>query len=96
LPEPDLVVAGGRLMSAEERKVQGMIETLVRAFVDRPEEVTVSPVQKSDATVLELAVAPADMGKVIGRQGRTARALRILVSLAGEKLDRRYHLQILD
>ena len=83
-------------MNPGERKLQVMVETLVRAFVDRPDEVTVNSAQRSDSSVLELTVAPSDMGKVIGRQGRTARALRILVSLAGDKLNRRCHLQILD
>ena len=83
-------------MSAERPGAKEMVETLVRSFVDHPEEVSVSQVRKADATVLELRVNPGDLGKVIGRQGRTARALRALVSVAGEKLDRRIHLQILD
>jgi predicted RNA-binding protein YlqC (UPF0109 family) len=83
-------------MNPGERKIQTMVETLVRAFVDRPEDVVVSLAQRPDAGVLELTVAPSDMGKVIGRQGRTARALRTLVSLAAEKLNCRFHLQILD
>lgn len=83
-------------MNPGERKIQTMVETLVRAFVDRPEEVTVNSAQRPDAAILELTVAPSDMGKVIGRQGRTARALRTLVSLAAEKLNCRCHLQILD
>jgi len=83
-------------MSDGRSGVKEMVEALVKAFVDHPEEVSVSQIRKADATVLELRVNPEDLGKVIGRQGRTARALRALVSVAGEKLDRRIHLQILD
>jgi len=83
-------------MTGEGRGVKEMVETVVRAFVDHPEQVAVSQVRKQDSTVLELKVAPGDLGRVIGRQGRTARALRALVLLAGEKIDRRLHLQILD
>jgi predicted RNA-binding protein YlqC (UPF0109 family) len=83
-------------MSKEGRGAGEMVEVLVRAFVSNPDIVVVSQVQKTDSTVLELRVDPQDLGKVIGRQGRTARALRALVSLAGEKLGRRHHLQIMD
>ena len=83
-------------MPTDGQGVKEMVEILVRSFVDEPEAVVVSQVRKSDSTVLELKVGPSDLGKVIGRQGRTARALRALVSLAGEKRNRRYHLQILD
>ncbi len=83
-------------MSVDGRGVKEMMETVVKAFVEHPEEVRIELVRKSDSTVLELKVSPDDLGKVIGRQGRTARALRALVSAAGEKLNRRFHLQILD
>jgi len=83
-------------MSGERPDVKEMLATVVRAFVDQPDQVAVSLVRKQDSTVLELKVAPGDLGRVIGRQGRTARALRALVSLAGEKLNERLHLQILD
>lgn len=76
--------------------VKAMLETVVKAFVDEPEAVEVLEVSKAQTTVFELKVAPADLGKVIGRQGRTARALRAIVAVAGEKLRRRFLLQILD
>ena len=76
--------------------VGNLIEDLVKAFVDHPDAVRVSEGSRPDATVLELRVDPEDLGKVIGRQGRTARALRTLVSIAGEKAGRRIILQILD
>jgi predicted RNA-binding protein YlqC (UPF0109 family) len=80
----------------EDQGVREMLETLVRAFVSDPQSVEVAQVRKSDSIVLELKVDAQDLGKVIGRQGRTARALRSLVSLAGEKVGKRHHLQILD
>jgi predicted RNA-binding protein YlqC (UPF0109 family) len=76
--------------------VAGMVGLLVRSFVDHPEEVQVSEASRSDTVVVELRVDPEDMGKVIGRQGRTARALRSLVGLAGEKLGCRALLRILE
>ena len=83
-------------MSGERSDVTEMLATMVRAFVDSPDQVVVSRVRKQDSTVLELKVAPGDLGRVIGRQGRTARALRALVTLASEKINERLHLQILD
>ena len=83
-------------MNPGEPRVKEMLETLVKAFVDDPAAVTVVEVRKSEVTVLELRVAPEDLGKVIGRQGRTARALRAIVSVAGEKIQRRCLLQILE
>ena len=73
-----------------------MVDLLVRSFVDHPGEVQVSEASRTDTVVVELRVDPGDMGKVIGRQGRTARALRSLVSLAGEKLGCRALLRILE
>jgi predicted RNA-binding protein YlqC (UPF0109 family) len=73
-----------------------LIEFLAKSLVDHPDEVKVQGRQRDQQTVLELEVAEADLGKVIGRQGRTARALRTLLSAAGEKSRRRYALDILD
>ena len=73
-----------------------MVETLVKAFVAHPEAVEVSGGLRSNTVVFDLKVDPQDLGKVIGRQGRTARALRTLVGLAGEKLGKRTLLQILE
>lgn len=81
----------------EDSAIMGaMVETLVRAFVDHPEAVEVSGGSRANAVVIELKVDSQDLGKVIGRQGRTARALRALVGVAGEKLQRRALLQILE
>ena len=73
-----------------------LIEFVARSLVDDADAVVVHTVDREQATVLELEVAPADLGKVIGRQGRTARALRTLLAAAGQKTRRRYILDILD
>jgi predicted RNA-binding protein YlqC (UPF0109 family) len=64
--------------------------------VDIPDQVSVREVQGEQVTVLELRVAPSDLGKVIGKQGRTARAVRTLLGAAGMKLNRRFTLEILE
>jgi len=73
-----------------------LVEEIARALVDRPEEVEVTQVDGEQTTVLELRVAPDDLGKVIGKQGRTARAMRTLVGAAGLKENKRYVLEILE
>ena len=73
-----------------------LIEDIAKALVDLPEEVVVSEVQGEQVTVLELRVAPTDLGKVIGKQGRTARSIRTLLGAAGMKLNRRFTLEILE
>ncbi|MBQ3060582.1 MAG: KH domain-containing protein [Desulfovibrio sp.] len=73
-----------------------LIEYIVRSLVDRPEEVVVTEVQGEQATVLELRVAREDLGKVIGRQGRTARAMRTILGAASTKLQKRTVLEILE
>ena len=56
-----------------------LVEQIAQALVDAPEQVQVTPVEDGDATILELRVAPSDLGKVIGRQGRTAKSIRTLL-----------------
>ena len=73
-----------------------LIEFLAKSLVDSPDEVRVHSHDRDQQTILELEVAPADLGKVIGRQGRTARAIRTLLTAAGQKTRRRYSLDILD
>lgn len=73
-----------------------LVEFLARSLVDSPDAVKVQTYEREQATVLELEVAHADLGKVIGRQGRTARAIRTLLSAAGQKERRRYVLDIID
>ena len=73
-----------------------LVEDIAKALVDIPEEVSVREVQGEQVTVLELKVAPSDLGKVIGKQGRTARSVRTILGAAGMKLNRRFTLEILE
>ena len=73
-----------------------LVEFIARSLVDEPDEVQVSEHRRESTTHLELSVAPADLGKVIGRQGRTARAIRSVLAAAGAKARRRGVLDILD
>ena len=73
-----------------------LIEFIAKALVDHPEEVQVSEVEGEQTTVLELKVAQDDLGKVIGKQGRTARALRTILSAASTKAKKRTVLEILE
>ena len=73
-----------------------LVEDIAKALVDIPEEVSVREVQGEQVTILELKVAPSDLGKVIGKQGRTARSVRTILGAAGMKLNRRFSLEILE
>ena len=73
-----------------------LIEFLAKSLVDHPDEVKTRTYERAQETIVELEVNAADLGKVIGRQGRTARAMRTLLSAAGQKSRRRYSLDILD
>lgn len=76
--------------------MKDLVESVAKALVESPDEVAVREVPEDGEIVVELAVAPADMGKIIGRQGRTARSLRTLVTAASEKFRKRYSLEILE
>jgi predicted RNA-binding protein YlqC (UPF0109 family) len=73
-----------------------LVRSIAQALVDRPEEVEVREIEGEKTTVLELKVADIDLGKVIGRQGRTARAMRTIVNAAATKLKKRAVLEILE
>jgi hypothetical protein len=73
-----------------------LIEIIAKALVDYPEQVEVREVEGQATTVLELRVAQPDLGKVIGKKGRTARAIRTILSAAGMKLKKRFVLEILE
>jgi predicted RNA-binding protein YlqC (UPF0109 family) len=73
-----------------------LIEDIAKALVDSPEEVSVRAIEGEQTTVLELRVAQSDLGKVIGKQGRTARSIRTILSAAGMKLKKRFTLEILE
>jgi len=72
------------------------IEMIVKALVDDADNVDIREVEQRGATLLEVRVAPNDVGKIIGRQGRTIRALRSLARIAGAKKNRRYLLEIVE
>jgi uncharacterized protein len=76
--------------------IRDLVEEIAKALVDTPEEVSVREIEGEQVTVLELKVAPSDLGKVIGKQGRTARSIRTLLGAAGMKLNRRFTLEILE
>ena len=71
-----------------------LVEVIAKALVDNPEEVVVSESLKGDDTLIELKVAPADMGKVIGKQGRIAKAIRSVVKAATSKEDKKVIVEI--
>jgi uncharacterized protein len=73
-----------------------LVESIAKALVDHPNDVQVRSVEGSQATILELRVNPQDLGKVIGRQGRTAKAVRTLLGAAGMKVRKRFTLEILE
>ncbi len=73
-----------------------LVMTIVRFLVDNPDQVEVREVEGAQTRVLELQVAKEDMGKVIGKQGRTARAIRTILNAASAKLDKRTVLEILE
>jgi predicted RNA-binding protein YlqC (UPF0109 family) len=73
-----------------------LVESIAKALVDHPEQVQVRAVEGEQVTVLELRVHPEDLGKVIGRQGRTAKSMRTILGAAGMKLKKRLTLEILE
>jgi predicted RNA-binding protein YlqC (UPF0109 family) len=76
--------------------LRAVVEVVARALVDQPDAVRVTESQRRGMTVVELTTAPGDMGKIIGRQGRTAAALRTLVAVTAEKHGARAQLDIRD
>src|SRR4051812_42786050 len=76
--------------------ISAVIEVVARALTDRPDEVTVMESEHKGTTLVELYVAPGDLGKVIGKQGRTAAALRTLAATAGEREGKTITLEIRD
>ena len=76
--------------------MKDLIKYIAQALVDHPEQVTVSEVEGNQTSVLELKVAKDDLGKVIGKQGRTARAMRTILSAASAKIRKRTVLEIIE
>ena len=84
------------MTSEQGGDLRALVEQIAKALVDEPEQVSVQAVDSDQATVLELRVAPNDLGKVIGKQGRTARSIRTLLGAAGMKLHKRFTLEIVE
>ena len=76
--------------------LKALVEHMARALVDRPDDVEVREIEGEQTSVIELKVAKEDLGKVIGKQGRTARAMRTILSAAATKLRKRTVLEILE
>jgi predicted RNA-binding protein YlqC (UPF0109 family) len=79
-----------------EASMKDLIKYIAQALVDYPEEVEVSEIEGSTTSVIELKVAKDDLGKVIGKQGRTARAMRTILSAASTKVRKRSVLEIIE
>lgn len=73
-----------------------LLELIAKELVDNPDEVSVSQVEGAQTTILELRVAEEDLGKVIGKQGRTAKSIRTLLTAAGMKVGKHFHLEIIE
>ncbi|MBA4368894.1 MAG: RNA-binding protein [Desulfobacterium sp.] len=73
-----------------------LIEIIARSLVDQPDQVSVTEIDGMHSSILELRVAKADIGKVIGKKGRTADALRTIVNAASAKIKKRTVLEIMD
>ncbi|HEX4641941.1 MAG TPA: KH domain-containing protein [Candidatus Acidoferrales bacterium] len=76
--------------------MKDLVEAIAKALVDHPDQVQVKSVDGEQVTVLELRVHPEDLGKVIGRQGRTAKSIRTILGAAGMKIRKRLTLEILE
>jgi predicted RNA-binding protein YlqC (UPF0109 family) len=76
--------------------MRALVEQIAQALVDAPDQVQVTAVEDGEVTVLELRVAPTDLGKVIGKQGRTAKSIRTILGAASMKLKKRYTLEIIE
>jgi len=83
-------------MNEQTGDMRALIEQIAKALVDEPDQVSVTQIDAAQDTVLELKVAPNDLGKVIGKQGRTARAMRNLLGATGMKFHKRFTLEILE
>jgi predicted RNA-binding protein YlqC (UPF0109 family) len=77
-------------------RMKELVERMAKALVDKPEDVVVNEIDGEKTTVYELKVASTDLGKVIGKQGKTARAMRTILSASGTKIGKRCVLEILE
>ncbi len=84
------------MTTEQPRDGRVLIEQIAKALVEAPDQVAVDAVEEDGETMLELKVAEGDLGKVIGKQGRTARAMRTVLNAAGIKQHKRYSLEIVE
>jgi len=76
--------------------VKELIEMIAKALVDDPDNVRVSQIDGEQSSIIELIVAPDDIGKVIGKEGRTAQAIRVILGAVGMKLKKRFNFEIIE
>jgi len=76
--------------------VKELVELIAKALVDNPDKVQVSQLDGEQSSIIELIVAQEDLGKVIGKQGRNAQAIRVILGAAGMKLKRRFNLELIE
>ncbi len=76
--------------------VKEMVESIAKLIVDKPNEVKVNVLEGTQTNVIELRVAKEDLGKVIGKEGRNAKAIRTLLNAIGNKINKRIHLEIIE
>ena len=76
--------------------VRDVIETVAKALADSPQKIAVTETEHHGTTLVEVTAAPPDVGKLIGRQGRTIQAMRTIASIAGERLGKRVTLEVRD
>ena len=76
--------------------VRDAVETVAKALADTPQRVSVTETQHQGTTLIEVSVAPPDVGKLIGRQGRTIQAMRTIAAIAGERQGQKVSLEVLD
>jgi predicted RNA-binding protein YlqC (UPF0109 family) len=80
----------------KEEAVKGLVESIAKALVDNPDRVQVSQLDGEQSSIIELKVAPEDMGKIIGKQGRNVQAIRVILGAVGMKLKKRVNLEIVE
>jgi hypothetical protein len=95
-PSAEARTADARTPDTRSPDTRTLVEQIAKSLVDAPDEVLVYQVEEDGETVIELEVAPDDMGKLIGKHGRTVRALRCLVNATGIRSQKRYALEILE
>jgi predicted RNA-binding protein YlqC (UPF0109 family) len=95
-PRPVPAPRAARVPGPQDDQLRGLVEMMARGLVDRPDDVAVEVLQPGDDAVLELHVHPDDLGHVIGKQGRTARSMRLTLGAAASRMGRNADLEIAD